>query len=121
MSIEEKYDCTDTAVLMQSFDNNPGNEVLQMPVRSKRETAYHDDIMEYEEKSFFEDDHAMHFAERRIRSKRAISEMNDISQENATLLCKNAIEESTAGKTCSQIQGVNFKLLMMECVADLMV
>lgn len=94
---------------------------MERTARSVRETTYTDDIIEYEERSFFKDTHEAHFAETRIRSKRQIDERGVMSKENATKYCKSAIEDSIGGKTCSNLVGTNLTVFVMECIEDLKV
>ncbi|KXJ11847.1 von Willebrand factor D and EGF domain-containing protein [Exaiptasia diaphana] len=86
--------------------------------RSITGTFYSDDLMDYEERSFFIDEKEAQFALSRIRSRRSVN--NELmSNENATKHCRAVIEDSTAGKTCSDVPGFNLTLAMAECITDL--
>lgn len=88
--------------------------------RSLEDPWYTDDIMDYEEKSFFIDEEDAQFAFSRIRSKRSISTFA-MSKDNATSYCKHFVEDSTAGKMCSEVPGFNVTSAMKDCITDLQV
>ena len=88
--------------------------------RSLDNPLYTDDIMDHEERSFFVDDDDANFAYARIRSRRAVPTFA-MSKENATRYCKALVEDSTAGKTCSEVPGFNLTSALEECTIDLQV
>ncbi|XP_031549644.1 von Willebrand factor D and EGF domain-containing protein-like isoform X2 [Actinia tenebrosa] len=85
--------------------------------RSAREYWYSDNIIDYEDRSFFVNAKDARHAFHRIRSKRSIQIL--MSKENATRYCQRIIEKSKAGKTCKDVPGTNITVAMIQCVTDL--
>jgi hypothetical protein len=114
--------CKNNSNHFVEFDQLSGEEIANKMNRNRRsleETAYNDDIIEHEERSFFLDDQDAHIAAQRVRAKRDVGDR--MSKENATKYCKRVIEDSIAGKTCQKLLKTNLTVSMLSCITDLQV
>ncbi|KXJ10041.1 von Willebrand factor D and EGF domain-containing protein, partial [Exaiptasia diaphana] len=120
---QQSPNCDWNANRFKDFKKIPGQDIADQFRNNRRRRSitgnfYSDDIMDYEERSFFVDEKEVQFALRRIRSRRSVSK-EVMSNENATKHCRAVIEDSTAGKTCSDVPGFNLTSAMVECITDL--
>lgn len=74
--------------------------------------------MDYEDRSFFQDEDELQYALKRMRRKRSAQGM---SGEDAKKICEGIIEESTAGKMCKTVPGFDMAIAMKQCITDLKV
>ncbi|XP_031572274.1 von Willebrand factor D and EGF domain-containing protein-like [Actinia tenebrosa] len=123
-----KDSCFDTTNHFQGYtsSNHPedvttalnrfGQKINRRSVDSR---WYSDDIIDYEDRSFFVDEKDAKHAIHRFRNRRSARIVNGMSKENATRICKKVIEDSTAGKVCEEVPGTNLTLAMLQCVTDL--
>jgi hypothetical protein len=115
-------ECQDNANRFLGFGPDPGEDIANQMQggnrRSIQDTLYTDDIMDYEERSFFIDNDEANIAATRMRVKRDVS---GVPKENATQYCKSIIEDSKAGRTCSNVPGFNITTAMQQCIVDLQV
>ncbi|KAK3722302.1 hypothetical protein QZH41_017750, partial [Actinostola sp. cb2023] len=118
-----KKKCEWDSNIFEEYHKIPGIDIAKQfqgkrRRRSIEKTPYSDDIMDYEDKSFFVDELDAGFAFTRIRARRAVGK-DLMSKENSTLYCKGIIEDTTAGKACSKVPGFNMTVAVTQCATDL--
>lgn len=117
-------DCKDNANRFKGFGPESGEDIAERlrkggrVRRSAGDESYTDDIMDYEDRSFFQDDEELQYALTRMRRKRSAQGM---SREDAKRHCEVIIEDSIAGKICKTVPGFNLTIAMQQCITDLKV
>ncbi|XP_048577280.1 von Willebrand factor D and EGF domain-containing protein isoform X3 [Nematostella vectensis] len=99
--------------------NPPGVEVPPDQFEGQGET-YSDFSMDQQDADYFTDEHNERYAKSRIRARRSI-EMDRMTRQNATRLCKTLIEDTVVGKSCSALPNVDAASTLQSCIFDLMV
>ncbi|XP_031570864.1 von Willebrand factor D and EGF domain-containing protein-like [Actinia tenebrosa] len=78
---------------------------------------YSDDIIDYEDRSYFVDDPQVQHAMNRIRSKRSLRVV--MSKHEAHKYCRKYIEESEAARSCKGISKKSIRDAIKQCSKDL--